>query len=93
MRPDIGDSNTLARIDQLADLLRPLPSDQVLDTLRPILNDHAIEPLIEYIGERLHKDEGEQDLTFHLSWGHLRRTEFGHKSVGNEELEKLAKVG
>ena len=85
------DPHALAEL--LAERVRALTDEQVVEVLRPLLNERRVEPLIEYVGERLRLDGQVQNATFHFTDGGLRNTELGHRSIGNVELEELARVG
>jgi hypothetical protein len=69
-----------------------LPDAEVVELLRPMLERRTVEPLIEYIGERLGQDDGHHTMRFELDNGNLRKSGLDHASIGNDELEHLAKV-
>jgi hypothetical protein len=75
-----------------------LPYD--VDALEELLDERlratGISPIrwrVERLAEKLGQGTGERSMTFHLSDGSLRRTELGHRPIGNQELEQLARAG
>lgn len=68
----------------------PAALDELLDERVRALGGQAIRWRVERLGELLGQSTGERTLTFHLSDGNLRRTELGHRPIGNQELEHLA---
>jgi hypothetical protein len=79
-------------VERVYELARPLTDRELLDMLRPVLDSRSVKPLIEYLASRLGMDEGERELSFSLSGGNLRRTKLDYGPIGNDELDRLAKV-
>jgi hypothetical protein len=71
----------------------PAALDELLEQRVRALGAEPIRWRVERIAELLGQATGERTLTFHLSDGNLRRTELGHRPIGNQELEQLARAG
>ena len=70
----------------------PVALDELLDQRVRALGAGPIRWRVERLAELLGQATGERTLTFHLSNGHLRRTELGHRPIRNDELEQLART-
>ena len=80
-------------VDLLADRVRHLSDENLVEALAPVLDRRPVKPLVEYVARRCTRGSEQQlELTFHLSERRLRSTHVGHKAIGNQELEELARV-
>lgn len=86
-----GDTPT-SLVDELVERVGVLPDREVVELLRPLLDHRDVAPLVEYVGERLHQDNGHRQLHFELDGGKLHRTRLPSGPIGNVELEHLARV-
>jgi hypothetical protein len=85
-----GDGEALVAV--LVDRCEAMPDEEVVRLLRPLLDVRTVRPLLEYVAARLDLDDGERQARFEFSAGNLKRTRLEHHSVGNTELEGLARV-